>query len=126
MSSNAFFWILLLSEHLIVLCQLLQIDEDRYLVSEKSARMYNSVSDAHEKCKEYDKSLKDLAKEAQILSREKEAVEKQKTEAIKKRAKLELDNKDLDDKIRGNVRAKVHWQLASLYLLAFEVLCLIY
>ncbi|KAG6436064.1 hypothetical protein SASPL_100946 [Salvia splendens] len=77
---------------------LLQIDEDRYRVSEKSATMYNSVSDAHEKCKELDKLLKDLTKEAQILSREKEA--------IKKRAKLELDNKDFDDKIKGNIRAK--------------------
>ncbi|XP_057782124.1 structural maintenance of chromosomes protein 3-like [Salvia miltiorrhiza] len=86
--------------------QLAKIDEDRYRVSEKSATMYNSVSDAHEKCKELDKLLKDLTKEAQILSREKEAVEKQKKEAIKKRAKLELDNKDLDDKIRGNIRAK--------------------
>lgn len=113
MPSSALFWRLLRSEHLSVLCHLLQIDEDRYLVSEKSAKMYNSVSDAHENCKVLDKSLKDLTKETQILSREKEAVEKQKTEAIKKRAKLELDNKDLDDKIRGNVRAKVHWQLAS-------------
>ncbi|XP_057782126.1 structural maintenance of chromosomes protein 3-like [Salvia miltiorrhiza] len=86
--------------------QLAKIDEDRYRVSEKSATMYNSVSDAHEKCKELDKLLKDLTKEAQILSREKEAIEKQKKEAIKKRAKLELDNKDLDDKIRGNIRAK--------------------
>ncbi|XP_047964835.1 structural maintenance of chromosomes protein 3-like, partial [Salvia hispanica] len=86
--------------------QLAKIDEDRYRVSEKSATMYNSVSDAHEKCKELDKLLKDLSKEAQILSREKEAVEKQKKEAIKKRAKLELDYKDYDDKIRGNIRAK--------------------
>ncbi|XP_041990312.1 structural maintenance of chromosomes protein 3-like [Salvia splendens] len=86
--------------------QLAKIDEDRYRVSEKSATMYNSVSDVHEKCKELDKQLKDLSKEAQILSREKEAVEKQKKEAIKKRAKLELDYKDYDDKIRGNIRAK--------------------
>ena len=83
------------------------------MVSKISATMYNSVLDAHEKCKELDKLLKDLTKEAQILSREKEAVEKQKIEAIKKRAKLELDNKDFDDKIRGNIRAKVHWPLTS-------------
>ncbi|KAI3461220.1 hypothetical protein Pfo_017883 [Paulownia fortunei] len=86
--------------------QLVKIEEDRYKVSEKSATMYNSVSDAHEKCKELDKLLKDLTKEAQILSREKEAIEKQRTEAIKKRAKLELDDKDLHDKIKGNIKAK--------------------
>ncbi|KAH6774821.1 Structural maintenance of chromosomes family protein [Perilla frutescens var. frutescens] len=86
--------------------QLAKIEEDRYRVSEKSATMYNSVTEAHEKGKELDKLLKDLSKEVQILNREKETKEKQKTEAIKKRAKLELDNKDLDDKIRGNIRAK--------------------
>lgn len=86
----------------------MQIEEDRYKVSENSASKYNDVSNAHEKCKELDKLLKDLTKEVQILNREREAIEKQKTEAIKKRAKLELDNKDLDDKIRGNIRAKVH------------------
>ncbi|KAL8479922.1 hypothetical protein ACS0TY_026749 [Phlomoides rotata] len=86
--------------------QLTQIEEDRYKISEKSATMYNSVSDAHEKCKKLDKSLKDLTKDAQSLSREKETIEKQRTEAIKKRAKLELDDKDLQDKIRGNIRTK--------------------
>lgn len=85
----------------------MQIDEDRYRISEKSATMYNSVSDAHEKCKKLDKSLKDLTKDAQSLSREKEMIEKQRTEAIKKRTKLELDDKDLQDKIRGNIRNKV-------------------
>ncbi|KAL1558286.1 Structural maintenance of chromosomes protein 3 [Salvia divinorum] len=101
--------------------QLAKIDEDRYRVSEKSATMYNSVSDAHEKCKELDKLLKDLSKEAQILSREKEAVEKQKKEAIKKRAKLELDYKDYDDKIRGNIRAKED-AVIQLELLEKEIL----
>ncbi|KAL7127032.1 hypothetical protein ABFS83_14G226900 [Erythranthe nasuta] len=86
--------------------QLVKIEEERYKVSEKSATMYNSVSDARAKCKELDKSLKDVTKEAQILSREKEAIEKQKTEAIKKRAKLELDSKDLHEKIKGNKKAK--------------------
>ncbi|GFP97186.1 structural maintenance of chromosomes protein 3 [Phtheirospermum japonicum] len=82
------------------------IEEDRYKVSENSAKMYNSVSDAHEKCKELDKLLKDLTKEAQILSREKEAIEKQRTVAIKKRAKLELDDKDFHDRIKANIKAK--------------------
>ncbi|CAA0841357.1 Structural maintenance of chromosomes protein 3 [Striga hermonthica] len=86
--------------------QLIKIEEDRYQISEKSASLYNSVSDAHEKGKELDKLLKDLTKEAQILSREKEAVQKQRTEAIKKRAKLELDDKELHDKIKANIKAK--------------------
>lgn len=101
--------------------QLTKIEEDRYKVSENSASKYNEVSNAHEKCKELDKLLKDLAKEVQILNREKEAIEKQKTEAIKKRAKLELDNKDLDDKIRGNIRAKED-AVIQLELLEKEIL----
>ncbi|KAL6527888.1 Structural maintenance of chromosomes protein 3 [Orobanche minor] len=86
--------------------QLVKIDEDRNKVAEKSAKMHNSVSGAHEKCKEMDKLLKDLFKEVQILSKEKEAIEKQTAEAVKKRAKLELDDKDLHDKIKATTKAK--------------------
>lgn len=90
-----------------------QIEEARNIVSETSAKMFNSVSNAHERSKVLDKSLKDLTKEAQILSREKEAIEKQRTEAIKKRAKLELDDRDLQEKIHGNIKAKVLLKLES-------------
>ncbi|KAK4482766.1 hypothetical protein RD792_009934 [Penstemon davidsonii] len=86
--------------------KLVEIDEARSKGSEKSAEMYNSVSDAREKSEELDKLLKDLSKEAQILNREKETIEKQRKEAIRKRAKLELDDKDLHDKIKGNIKAK--------------------
>ncbi|KAL3820446.1 hypothetical protein ACJIZ3_006351 [Penstemon smallii] len=86
--------------------KLVEIDEARNKGSEKSAEMYNSVSDAREKSEELDKLLKDLSKESQILNREKETIEKQRKEAIRKRAKLELDDKDLHDKIKGNIKAK--------------------
>ncbi|XP_073271974.1 structural maintenance of chromosomes protein 3 [Primulina huaijiensis] len=86
--------------------KLVEIEEARNIVSETSAKMFNSVSNAHERSKVLDKSLKDLTKETQILSREKEAIEKQRTEAIKKRAKLELDDRDLHEKIQGNIKAK--------------------
>lgn len=69
--------------------------------------MYNSVLDAHEKSKDLDKALKDLTKELQTLHKEKEAVEIRRTEAIKKHTELELDVKDLQEKISGNIRAKV-------------------
>ncbi|KAL0437108.1 UNVERIFIED_CONTAM: Structural maintenance of chromosomes protein 3 [Sesamum radiatum] len=99
---------------------LMDIEENRNKVSETSATMYNKVLDAHEKCKELDKLLKDLTKEAQILSREKEAIEKQRTEAIKKRAKLELDDKDFHDKIKANIKAKED-AVAQLELLEQEI-----
>ncbi|CAK9175462.1 unnamed protein product [Ilex paraguariensis] len=82
------------------------VEEARNKVSETSTKKYNNVLDAHEKSKELDKLFKDLTKEAQILNREKEAIEKQRTEAIKKHAQLELDDKDLQEKILGNIKAK--------------------
>ena len=85
----------------------MQVEEARNKVSEKSTKMYNSVLDAHEKSKELDKTFKDLTKEVQILGKEKESIENQRREAIKKHAQLELDNKDLQEKISGDIRAKV-------------------
>ncbi|KAK2969893.1 hypothetical protein RJ640_015461 [Escallonia rubra] len=82
------------------------VEEARNKVSETSTKMYNNVLDAHEKLKELDKSSKDLTKEVQSLNREKETIEKQRTEAIKKHAQLELDDKDLQEKIFGNIKAK--------------------
>ncbi|GMN46975.1 hypothetical protein TIFTF001_016156 [Ficus carica] len=82
------------------------VEEARTRVSETSARMYNSVLDAHEKSKDLDKVLKDLTKEVQALSKEKEAAEIRRTEAIKKHTELELDVKDMEEKMSGNFRAK--------------------
>lgn len=72
--------------------------------------------DAHEKSKELDKLTKDLTKEIQSLSKEKETIEKQRTEAIKTRTQLELDDKDLQEKIFGNIKAKVLIHRATYYL----------
>jgi len=51
--------------------------------------------------------LKDITKEHQNLIKEKEVIEKKRTTALKKRTELELDVKDLQGKISGNIRAKV-------------------
>ncbi|KAH7542596.1 hypothetical protein FEM48_Zijuj02G0090800 [Ziziphus jujuba var. spinosa] len=86
--------------------KLAEVEEARTKVSETSAKMYNSVLDAHEKSKDLDKTMKDLTKEVQALNKEKEVVENQRTEAIKKHTELELDMKDLKEKMSGNIRAK--------------------
>lgn len=86
--------------------KLAELEESRNQVSEKSTKMYNSVLDAHEKSKELDKTFKDLTKEVQSLSKEKEVIENQRTQAIKKHAQVELDERDLQEKISGNIRAK--------------------
>jgi structural maintenance of chromosome 3 (chondroitin sulfate proteoglycan 6) len=86
--------------------KLAEVEEARHNVSEKSTKMYNTVLDAHEKSKELDKTFKDLTKEVQILGKEKEAIENQRKAAIKKHAQLELDDKDLKERISGDMRAK--------------------
>lgn len=86
--------------------KVMEIDDARNKVSEASTKMYNNVLDAHERSKELDKTFKDFTKEIQSLNKEKESVEKQRTEAIKMHAQLELDDKDLQEKIFTNIKAK--------------------
>eukprot|EP00258_Populus_trichocarpa_P048162 XP_024464181.1 structural maintenance of chromosomes protein 3 isoform X1 [Populus trichocarpa] len=86
--------------------KLLEVEDARSKVSEKSAKMYNDVLNAHEESKDLEKVLKDLTKEVQALNKEKEAAEKQQTEAIKKQTELELDVKDMLERFSGNIQAK--------------------
>nr|POE68624.1 structural maintenance of chromosomes protein 3 [Quercus suber] len=86
--------------------KLAEVEEARNKYSETSTKMYNSVLDAHEKAKDLEETLKDLTKEVQGLVKEKEALENRRTEAITKHTELELDVKDLQEKIYGNNRAK--------------------
>ncbi|KAJ4724659.1 Structural maintenance of chromosomes protein [Melia azedarach] len=86
--------------------KLMEVDETRTKISEESAKMYNSLLDAQEKSKDSDKRFKDLMKEIQTLNKEKEVVEKRQTEAIKKQTALELDMKDIEERISGNSQAR--------------------
>jgi structural maintenance of chromosome 3 (chondroitin sulfate proteoglycan 6) len=86
--------------------KLAEVEDSREKVSEASSRMYNSVLDAHEKSKDLDQNLKDKLKEVQSLNKEKDVVEKQQTEAIKKRTALELDLKDFEERIVANMQVK--------------------
>ncbi|XP_020962796.1 structural maintenance of chromosomes protein 3-like isoform X2 [Arachis ipaensis] len=86
--------------------KLMEIEEARAKVSETSAKKYNDVLDAHEKIKDLENTLKDVAKELQNSNKEKESIEKRRTKALKKHTELELDVKDLQEKITENIRAK--------------------
>ncbi|KAH1067072.1 hypothetical protein J1N35_032059 [Gossypium stocksii] len=68
--------------------------------------MYNAVLDSHERFKDLDKKSKDLTKELQGLNKDKEALETKQAEAIKKQTALELDVKDLEERMSGNMQAK--------------------
>ncbi|PPD67088.1 hypothetical protein GOBAR_DD36035 [Gossypium barbadense] len=82
------------------------VEEARTKVSEKSSEMYNAVLDSHERFKDLDKKSKDLTKELQGLNKDKEALETKQAEAIKKQTALELDVKDLEERMSGNMQAK--------------------
>ncbi|KAG4145136.1 hypothetical protein ERO13_D05G079700v2 [Gossypium hirsutum] len=83
-----------------------EVEEARTKVSEKSSEMYNAVLDSHERFKDLDKKSKDLMKELQGLNKDKEALETKQAEAIKKQTALELDVKDLEERMSGNMQAK--------------------
>lgn len=69
--------------------------------------MYNSVLEAHEEVKSLDKENKVIMKDVQNLHKEKETLDKRRTEALEMLAQKELDVRDLEDKKSVNLRAKV-------------------
>ncbi|KAL4333893.1 hypothetical protein GQ457_07G035910 [Hibiscus cannabinus] len=83
-----------------------EVEEARSKVSEKSSERYNAVLDSHERLKDLDKMSKDLTKELQGLNKDKEALEIEQAEAIKKQTALELDVKDLEERMSANMQAK--------------------
>ncbi|XP_010473108.1 PREDICTED: structural maintenance of chromosomes protein 3 [Camelina sativa] len=83
-----------------------QVEVARTKASEESTKMYDRVEKAQDDSKSLDESLKGLTKELQTLYKEKETVEAQQNEAIQKKTKLELDVKDFQDRITGNIQSK--------------------
>jgi structural maintenance of chromosome 3 (chondroitin sulfate proteoglycan 6) len=90
-----------------MLNSLFQIEEARTKVFELSEKIYNEVLDAQEKSIDLENNLKDITMEHQNFIKEKEVIEKRRTKALKKHTELELDVKELQEKISGNIRAKV-------------------
>ncbi|KAG6547709.1 hypothetical protein Mapa_010521 [Marchantia paleacea] len=83
-----------------------EIEDARAKVSEKSTNMHNTVLDSHEQLKTFEKELKTLTKDLQQGMKEKEVAERQKTEALKTYAKVELDVRDVEDRIRHEAKTK--------------------
>lgn len=86
--------------------KLAEVEEARTKVSEESKSMYDSVLESHDKLKELEKEFKALTKDIQSLNKEKEAMENRRTEAIKMHAQIELDVRDFEERISGDLRAK--------------------
>ncbi|KAH0929886.1 hypothetical protein HID58_015613 [Brassica napus] len=83
-----------------------QVEVARTKASEESTKMYDRVEKAQDESRSLDESLKGLTKELQTLNKEKETVEARRTEAIKKKTKLELDENDFKERIAGNIQSK--------------------
>ena len=69
--------------------------------------LQREIQDAYEEFRDLEKVLKDLTKEIQEFNREKEEAEKRQIEAIKNLTELEVDRKDLRERISGHIQAKV-------------------
>ncbi|KAK1265174.1 Structural maintenance of chromosomes protein 3 [Acorus gramineus] len=83
-----------------------EVEEARNKVTENSSNMYKNVLEAHEKLKLLEKEFKVLTREIQVLNKEKDVMEKRRTEALEQHAQIELDVRDLEEKISGDARAK--------------------
>ena len=92
---------------------MIQVEVARTKASEESTKMYDRVEKAQDESRSLDESLKGLTKELQTLNKEKETVEARRTEAIKKKTKLELDENDFKERMAGNIQSKVLTHICS-------------
>eukprot|EP00850_Spirogloea_muscicola_P019286 SM000187S03903 [mRNA] locus=s187:97887:106614:- [translate_table: standard] len=87
-----------------------EVNEARARVSAKSADVDNTVREAHEKLKEIEKELKALQKAAHLLEEENEHAELSRTQAIESSSSIELDVKDLQEKLQLEQKAKAEME----------------
>ncbi|KAK8928708.1 Structural maintenance of chromosomes protein 3 [Platanthera zijinensis] len=86
--------------------KLREIEDARNTVSEKSTSMHNKILKNHDRLKELEKDYKTFTKAIQGLNKDKEVIEKRRTEALKIRTQYELDLKDIEERYSGDIRAK--------------------
>jgi len=83
-----------------------QIDNSRHQETAKSTNLHEKANRYRDAWKAAEKELKSLTTELQRVAREKEQVEQEKTESIRTRTNLELDVKDLEDKVKTGSEEK--------------------
>lgn len=79
----------------------------------------NEVVDVREKVKTFDKEIKYSTKGINDTKAQKEGVEKKRTEALKVVAQIELDLRDIKDRILNEKRAKVCYGSYLIFLMNF-------
>ncbi|KAG8058053.1 hypothetical protein GUJ93_ZPchr0002g26826 [Zizania palustris] len=86
--------------------ELASMDDNRRKISERMSSADNEVVDVREKIKSFDKEIKVSTKGINDTKAQKEGVEKRRTEALKVVAQIELDLRDIKDRILNEKRAK--------------------
>ncbi|AQK89008.1 Structural maintenance of chromosomes protein 3 [Zea mays] len=86
--------------------ELASMDDNRRKISESMSLADNEVVDVREMIKSFDKEIKVSTKGINDTKAQKEGVEKRRTEALKVVAKIELDLRDIKDRIVNEKRAK--------------------
>jgi len=82
------------------------MDDNRRKISESMSLADNEVVDVREMIKSFDKEIKVSTKGLNDTKAQKEGVEKRRTEALKVVAQIELDLRDIKDRIVNEKRAK--------------------
>ncbi|KAL6629950.1 hypothetical protein ACP70R_029715 [Stipagrostis hirtigluma subsp. patula] len=86
--------------------ELASMDDNRRKISERMSRADDEVVEVREKIKSFDKEIKVSTKGINDTKTQKEGVEKRRTEALKVVAQIELDLRDIKDRILSEKRAK--------------------
>ncbi|CAD6271018.1 unnamed protein product [Miscanthus lutarioriparius] len=86
--------------------ELASMDDNRRKISESMSLADNEVVDVREMIKSFDKEIKVSTKGINDTKAQKEGVEKRRTEALKVVAQIELDLRDIKDRIVNEKRAK--------------------
>lgn len=97
------------------------MDDNRRKFSERLSNADDEVADVREKVKSFDKEIEVCREGIDETKSQKEDTEKKRTKALKLVAQIELDLRDIEDRISNEKRAKVcHALDFSLFLL---ILC---
>ena len=83
------------------------MDDDRRKISESISLADNEMVDVYEMIKSFDNNIKVSSEGINHTKAQKEGVEKRRTEALKVVAQIELDLRDINDRIINEKRAKV-------------------
>ena len=83
------------------------MDDDRRKISESISLADNEMVGVYEMIKSFDNNIKVSSEGINDTKAQKEGVEKRRTEALKVVAQIELDLRDINDRIINEKRAKV-------------------